>query len=1109
MKRALLVAVAGALLLSIVHQSEAPVRAQTADALGFFKNYFITGDYVVGGVGLRGSGGAERNIVITGVPDGADIVAAFLYWQVVADAPEQGSVGVTFNGRPLSVIDGVAPDPDPFGKLLSTEGTSPCWSSGGGTGSGGGSKKTYTYRADVLRLLPIDDVETGGSGKFIVNTSHTITVPDTGNSNATPTALGASLVVVYRDTSKLFRAIVIYDGGYTLNNQTPTMSQTIKGFYQAAAGTARLTHIVGSGQLNKSETLLYNGSTLATNPFTGSAGVPGENWDNPTFDVPVGSNASEVTTGVTASADCLTWGATIFRTDVVDSDSDGLLDVWETTSGLVDPNGQPLPNLPAMGSAPNRPDIFVQVDYMKTDAATSYGGDSKPAHTHLPPYAALELIGKAFDARGIRVHFDVGANYAGQPFILGTGARGGRAISESVTVCSRPAGAPPWVCQFSGHPGTVGWKTGFLFLRDQVIGSSPPPAPGAADPCDAPGNDGPGQPCERRFDRNRRHMFRYGLFAHAIGLPKSEEPVLSSGAPNPNFFIPRTNTGVGDFPGGDFMVTLGAFTDIDGKPVGTTYMQAATAMHEMGHNLELRHGGGAFEPNCKPTYLSVMNYLYQLRGLWNNSGQVHLDFSDAADFTIRETVLGDDQNIGLRYRIGWYAPYAASYFFGLPGVKIATNHCDGSKITNGSQFVRVDQFQTTSRTDWNANGVTDSGFYTQDVNYNGRTSVSSGPEDLAGFNDWANIRVNQLGVRRNTGGLFADINGDLYVGPLSGDVGRGDLGRGDLGRGDLGRGDLGRGDLGRGDLGRGDLGRGDLGAGGLGRGDLGRGDLGRGDLGGGDYFVNNPYPEGELDFETAGDQAKPPPNEFRACVIGSPNADACATPSTPLYDVWLGWKASNDGSVVRYVVYRAPGQPEALGPGVTWTKVGEVTAVPGQVDYSLIDSDQTLVNGQWYTYFAVAVYQDGFQSGPSQLATILAVKKPQFIGFLSPLKTAGTEAAPSDSGTVNYGSAVPLKWQLKQGSSFVRDLNSLKDLKAVPGTVSGGKCRLPSPPTPVGTLDLFENGPTGNSTYRYDSGNEQFQFNWDSSNANKANCYAIILELNADPDKKATFIRFK
>src|SRR6266568_9398735 len=68
-----------------------PGLAQT-NPLTLFKNYFVTGDYVVGGVGLRGlgdaTGFATGTISIpdlmqpnhTSVPPGADIVAAFLYW---------------------------------------------------------------------------------------------------------------------------------------------------------------------------------------------------------------------------------------------------------------------------------------------------------------------------------------------------------------------------------------------------------------------------------------------------------------------------------------------------------------------------------------------------------------------------------------------------------------------------------------------------------------------------------------------------------------------------------------------------------------------------------------------------------------------------------------------------------------------------------------------------------------------------------------------------------------------------------------------------------------------------------------------------------------------
>src|SRR5262245_34777055 len=74
--------------------------AQNAQPLDLYNNYFVTGDYVVGAVGLRGlgdaSGFATRSIKIPdtvqaqatgvaspGVPAGAKIKAAFLYWETV------------------------------------------------------------------------------------------------------------------------------------------------------------------------------------------------------------------------------------------------------------------------------------------------------------------------------------------------------------------------------------------------------------------------------------------------------------------------------------------------------------------------------------------------------------------------------------------------------------------------------------------------------------------------------------------------------------------------------------------------------------------------------------------------------------------------------------------------------------------------------------------------------------------------------------------------------------------------------------------------------------------------------------------------------------------
>ena len=71
------------------------------------------------------------------------------------------------------------------------------------------------------------------------------------------------------------------------------------------------------------------------------------------------------------------------------------------------------------------------------------------------------------------------------------------------------------------------------------------------------------------------------------------------------------------------MITLGAFagTNVGGviHQRGTTDEQAGTFMHELGHTLGLRHGGGDGE-NCKPNYLSIMSYSRQFAGARSRTG---------------------------------------------------------------------------------------------------------------------------------------------------------------------------------------------------------------------------------------------------------------------------------------------------------------------------------------------------------------------------------------------------------------------------------------------------------------------------------------------------------
>jgi len=1000
---------------------------QGADALTLFKNYFVTGDYVVGGVGLRGQGvpnaatqaitggvssvssyasgvipmsgipGYFSSIGGTPVPQNADIVAAYLYWQTIANPTM--SVDMLSRGtfRGLKVV----------GTQVAPAGTMSCWGSGGGSGNQNGAQSLRAFRADVLRYLPYKkDPATGRPlGQRLVNDAdlvanglplHTVSLPDSGgggtqspsSGNQAYLTEGVSLLVVYRVAGAPLRSVVIDDGGYTFSPVNPTMTQTVQGFYQASttAPAGKMTHIVGDGDTSFQEHLSVNSAVpngiSSTNPFQG---VLGSSWDNLTFDVSnlMAGNDASISTDVSpsgpSSLDCLSWSAIVFSTTVQDTDGDGLLDVWEL-SGLTDATDGSFVNLPAMGANYLVKDIFVEIDYMCSSLSMGACDTSVGTHSHLPTKGALDKVGDAFNARGIHIHFDVGGNYPGDPYVIpiAAGPRGGDAMPEvSCGAVQSPT------CLYPAYPGTVSWKNGFRLLEW--------------------GGTSGGVPVAGHFDRNRKDIFRYALFAHTLGIPRwrandksltnifvtggtgtvnlqvahgfaGSFPITVVGAPvssglngtymatvaTPtsltfltnagtvaNTYVnwglsvsngtPRSNSGVSDVGGADLMVTLGRWDN----QVGSEFMQASTLLHELGHSLDLGHGGDISDPaTCKPNYQSSMNYLFQVRGLLDTAGVPHIDYSDRALPTINEGSLNESPGLGagsLPYLPRWYAPKLSSYLDTLLNTTPATKHCDGTPVVDGAQYVRVDGFSlAASPLDWNADGNTSGFNLAQDVNFNGAIALPATP-GFPGFNDWLHLNLQQIGARRAAAGSSSDVvpgqdTGD-DLGIVSGDLG---IVSGDLG---IVSGDLG---IVSGDLG---IVSGDLG---IVSGDLGivSGDLGivSGDLG------------GELDFEGAISLGNAP-NAFAAVVVG--------------FNIDLTWTAPNVGSVTQYQVWRATcpkgatvTSPCSLSPSVRPAPLGYWT--PGSVcDGSYNFCDTTAKNNVVYLYFVTTSLPR--QSGPSNI----------------------------------------------------------------------------------------------------------------------------------------------
>jgi YVTN family beta-propeller protein len=201
----------------------------------------------------------------------------------------------------------------------------------------------------------------------------------------------------------------------------------------------------------------------------------------------------------------------------------------------------------------------------------------------------------------------------------------------------------------------------------------------------------------------------------------------------------------------DFLVSFGDFAGGN----GTTRNQSGTFMHELGHSLGLDHGGDEDDINHKPSYLSVMNYNFQLNGLTNAiTRQSGINYSDAdlADLDalhLNEQV-GLDPDVALRTR--WFPPSGSRITAPADrpidwnndgdtddtdvSVAIHSGICvePGGDDTLETAAEPTDQLVGTNITSGD-DRVCDTAAAGTDVQ---RTGVGKG-RILTGYNDWANL----------------------------------------------------------------------------------------------------------------------------------------------------------------------------------------------------------------------------------------------------------------------------------------------------------------------------------------------------------------------------------
>jgi PKD repeat protein len=412
--------------------------------------------------------------------------------------------------------------------------------------------------------------------------------------------------------------------------------------------------------------------------------------------------------------------------DPTDCDGDALSNVWEIEG--IDINQDDVIDFNLPDADPLHKDIYVEVDYMAcTQGSVCVGGAS---HHHKPSLTAIK---------------DVEAAFGNAPVPNPDGSNG---ITLHVMIDESIAEVTP--LQFGNNPIPPGVTAAGTFedLKSGNLSSD----------CDGYfGTQG-----ERRAQNcadilsARKNVFRYAIFGHSLAHNDS--------------------SGIAEPSGNDFLITL-QYPKYDQLAQqlairwGVTFNQesddqtAGVFMHELGHTLGLHHGGSLhldaacnwemedcpYELNCKPNYLSVMNYSYMFNkaGLSSfllpitNGQPVRIDRPlDYSDNALPSLFEGDANNPTLNEHNG---------VMGEVGALRILYGGTGETWKVGLAFGAVD---------WNDNGTLESDV-SADVNFLSNDSAcgSSPEQTLHGHDDWLELDYD-----------FKDSNGFQDGASLAGNV---------------------------------------------------------------------------------------------------------------------------------------------------------------------------------------------------------------------------------------------------------------------------------------------------------------------------------------------------
>jgi hypothetical protein len=278
-----------------------------------------------------------------------------------------------------------------------------------------------------------------------------------------------------------------------------------------------------------------------------------------------------------------------------DQDHDGLLDSWETNGLDVDDDGIVDVDLPAMGAAVDKKDIFIEVDWMEKGWTSTWKVSHGDGLSFAPDLDALKDVVAAFLKKDIRLHIDAGPDSMMNP------------ITKEVWGDRSRAGRVPYIQNLVPIDGS-GDNADYNWSKFNAIKAE-------------------------NFDTARRRAFRYVIYGDHFGT-KGGDGWNTSGVAQISEHIRE---------GDSFALTQGGW---DGG--FSRRQEAGTFMHELGHTLGLQHGGGD-DYGYKPNYLSVMHYSWQMYGT--------LDYSESVLPSLDETTLDETTGVeGDEGRAVWFCP---------------------------------------------------------------------------------------------------------------------------------------------------------------------------------------------------------------------------------------------------------------------------------------------------------------------------------------------------------------------------------------------------------------------------------------------------------------------